>query len=241
MNDDARTFAQAVQNRLAADILAGDLEPGRKLRLTALCEVYGVGMSPLREALAGLTGQGLVFQDGQRGFRVAAASLDDLADVTFNRLAMETMALRLAMSRGGAEWEAQILASQHRLSRHPRTSDRLFDETWEDLHRAFHLSLVAACGSPRLIGFCRTLHDLFDRYRRLAVQGAGRHPALSASHADLVAAVLDRKTEAAVELLDRHVAESASEISAMLASSLGTAVAEHPTGRRPRSSSGRRA
>jgi GntR family carbon starvation induced transcriptional regulator len=241
MTVDTRTYAQAVQHRLAADILAGDLEPGRKLRLHALCESYGVGMSPLREALAGLAGQGLVFQDGQRGFRVAAASLEDLADVTFNRLAMETMALRLAMSRGGAEWEAQILASQHRLSRHPRTSDKLIDETWEDLHRAFHLSLIAACGSPRLIGFCRTLHDLFDRYRRLGVQSAGRHPKVSASHADLVAAVINRETDSALDLLDRHVAESAREISAMLSPSLGTAVADPAPGRSPRSSAGRRA
>jgi GntR family carbon starvation induced transcriptional regulator len=73
--EDARTFAQAVQARLADDILSGRLAPGARLRLQSLCETYEVSMSPLREALAGLAGRRLVAQEGQRGFRVAAAAV----------------------------------------------------------------------------------------------------------------------------------------------------------------------
>jgi DNA-binding GntR family transcriptional regulator len=214
--DESRTFAQAVQARLATDILNGHLAPGTRLRLQGLCETYQVSMSPLREALAGLAGRGLVVQEGQRGFRVTPASAADLADVTETRVRLEISALRLSIERGGDEWEASVLAANHRLSRKPRSEACLIDEPWEELHRAYHMALIAACGLPRLLGFCRMLHDHFDRYRRLAVLRAGRHPVLSPSHAEIVAAALDRQAQRAESLLSAHIHETTSQFEVLL-------------------------
>lgn len=211
-----RTFAQAVQTQLSADILAGRLPPGTRLRLQSLCKTYDVSMSPLREALATLAGMGLVVQEVQRGFRVAPASCDDLRDVTETRVKLETMALRLAMERGGPDWEASILAAHHRLARNPRTTDRLIDETWEGLHRTFHMALIAACGLPRLLSFCDVLHNHFDRYRRIAVLRARRHPTLRSRHADMVDAVLAKQWDRAPQLLEEHIGESTDQIIALL-------------------------
>jgi GntR family transcriptional regulator, carbon starvation induced regulator len=176
--DESRTFAQAVHARLATDILNGHLAPGTKLRLQTMCDAYQVSMSPLREALACLAGRGLVVQEGQRGFRVAQASADDLRDITQTRISIETTALRLSIERGDDAWEAGILGAHHRLSRRPRSENLLIDEAWEELHRGYHMALIAACDLPRLLAFCTILHDHFDRYRRLAVLHGARHPVL---------------------------------------------------------------
>jgi DNA-binding GntR family transcriptional regulator len=221
--DRSRTFAQAVQTQLAEDILNGRLAPGTRLRLQALCDNYQVSMSPLREALAGLTGRGLVVQEGQRGFSVATISSDDLRDVTETRIHVETTALRLAIAHGGDDWEAAILAAHHRLSRNQRTDDLLINEVWEELHRAYHVALIAACGLPRLIGFYRALSDSFDRYRRIAVLGAGRHPRLKPTHGTIVKAVLARDADRAGRLLSDHVRESADQIAVLL----GAAASRH--------------
>ena len=58
------TRASAVYERLRADIAHGVLEPGSKLRVGAMSERYGVGASPLREALSRLSAEGLVFPLG---------------------------------------------------------------------------------------------------------------------------------------------------------------------------------
>jgi GntR family carbon starvation induced transcriptional regulator len=216
--DESQTFAQLVQARLANDILNGSLEPGSKLKLQALCETYEVSMSPLREALAGLTGRGLVYQEGQRGFRVAAASFDDLRDVTETRIHIETTALRLSMERGGDEWEAAVLAAHHRLARRLRSKDLLVDETWEALHRGYHMALIGACGLPRLLDICTGLHDHFDRYRRLGVLHANRHPKIRSSHAAIVKLTLARDAERAVALLGEHIQESADQFAMLLRS-----------------------
>lgn len=202
------TFAEAVEARISTDISSGRLAPGTRLRLNELCEAYDVSMSPLREALSRLGGLGFVVQEHQRGFRVAPVSIDDLNDITETRIRLESMALSMAIHAGGAEWEAKILASHHLLSRHPRTSKNLSDEMWESLHRAFHLSLLEACGSPRLLSFCLALLDHFDRYRRIAVKHGKRHPILKkANDAALVAAVLAKETDKALLLLVEHINE----------------------------------
>jgi GntR family transcriptional regulator, carbon starvation induced regulator len=214
--DESRTFAQAVQARLATEILNGHLAPGSRLRLQSLCESHQVSMSPLREALARLAGRGLVVQEGQRGFRVATASADDLRDTAQTRIRIETTALRLSIERGTDAWEADVLAAHHRLSRRPRSENLLVDEPWETLHRGYHMALIAACGSPRLLGFCSVLHDYFDRYRRLAVLERGRHPLLKSSHSAIVEAVLARDVQRAESLLTAHIEESAAQFASLL-------------------------
>ncbi len=207
-HEDIRTGAQAVQQRLAEDILAGRLAPGSKLKLAEISLAYGSGMSPLREALAGLSGRGLVFQEGQRGFRVASVSLDDLRDVVAMRTQLEVMALKAAIAQGNIEWEAQILACYHKLTRHKRVQEQLMDEAWEELHRVFHLSLIQACGSPRLLGYCAGLLDQFDRYRRIAVLARNQHAMLTPMDGKIVEATLDRDAALAASRLTEHIGES---------------------------------
>ena len=217
ITSDDQTFAQAVQTQLAEDILNGKLAPGTRLQLQALCETYDVSMSPLREALAGLTGRGLVAQEGQRGFRVAPISAEDLKDVTETRIHIECIALRLAIANGGDDWEASILAAHHRLSRNPRSDDKLIDAVWEELHRAFHVSLIAACGLPRLLGSYRELSDDFDRYRRLAVLSAGHHPRVKSMHSMIVKSILARDADRSIKLLAEHVRDSSAQIRILFA------------------------
>ena len=209
---DTRSLAEAVQLRLESDILAGKLVPGERLRLHSLIESYSVGMSPLREALARLAGQGLVIQESQRGFAVVPISGGDLADVTQTRIRIESLAFKLSIETGDAEWEADVLSTHHRLARHSRGAKNLIDEDWEQLHRAFHMSLISACGSPLLLSFCQVLYNHFDRYRRIAVRTARRQPTMTSVHTKLVETAIGKKTPEAVQLLTAHIRESEKEI-----------------------------
>jgi DNA-binding GntR family transcriptional regulator len=149
--------------------------------------------------------------------KASAAFAEDLHDITETRVHIETLALRLAIEHGGDAWEAAILAAHHRLDRRPRTDALLIDAQWEELHRAYHIALLAACGLPQLLAFYRTLTDNFDRYRRLAVLTAGRHPRPKATHAAIVKAVLARDSARAEKLLIEHVRNSASQIMTLFA------------------------
>src|SRR4029078_3906205 len=115
MNDSelGRTLAAAAFSRIRADILSSKLLPGTRLRFEPLKKAYGGGLSPLREALSRLGVSGLVTAEGQRGFRVAPASIDDIQDIAEVRTNVECLAFRQSIERGDDQWQGGVGASRH--------------------------------------------------------------------------------------------------------------------------------
>lgn len=111
------------QELLRQDILCGKLAPGQRLRTEDLQRQCGLGLSPLRESLQRLSAEGMVVNDEQRGFAVAPISVAELEDLTLARTALESIMLPMAIGKGDADWEADIVAAFHRLSRTPLPHD----------------------------------------------------------------------------------------------------------------------
>jgi DNA-binding GntR family transcriptional regulator len=210
--DTPATLATGVYERLKADIVSARLEPGRKLQLRFLMEHYDAGQTPLREALNRLTTEDLVVGKEQRGFFVKPISLEELGELTKTRSWVEGLALRESISNTTPAWEEALLVAHHRLERAPRSlNPERFESNpeWERLHRAFHALLIGGCGSRPLIGFCDQLADRLNRYRALSSRKAFRVRKVSQEHADILKAVLDRNTDEAVDLLQRHYEQTA--------------------------------
>ena len=79
-------------------------------------------------------------------------SEQELLDIFDARANMEAMLVRLAIERGGDEWEAELLARAHLLNKLEscEASEHLLDE-WDQRHQAFHTAIVAGCGSQYLL------------------------------------------------------------------------------------------
>ena len=167
-----------VHHRILADILEGRLKPGRKLVVQSLGEKYGTGPSPIREALNRLVEHGLVVQQDHRGFQVAAASSEELLEIIRTRCWLEEIALRASIRLGDEHWEERIVLAHYRLSRTPRPKgESLLDDrlAWEKCHREFHLTLISACDSSILVGYCAELQERTFRYRNLSSVRAYRN------------------------------------------------------------------
>jgi DNA-binding GntR family transcriptional regulator len=204
------TRATELLARIREDLLAGELQPGTPLRLSALRERYCAGLTPLREALFQLVAEGLVTMEDQRGFRVAPVSAADLADLTDQRVFLESQALRLSVERGDLIWESRVLAAHHRLAHTPmlRPDRAELTAEWTEAHRAFHRVLLEACGSAWLLRFRDVLSDQAERYRRWSVrQEPGRD--VAGEHRGIAEAVLARDAAAAVQLLTAHYRHTA--------------------------------
>ena len=80
-----KTLMADVYGRLRRDVLDGELKPGSRLRFEEMKAKYGVGISPLREALTRLAAEKLVILEEHKGFRVAPISAEDLCDILFMR------------------------------------------------------------------------------------------------------------------------------------------------------------
>ncbi|MCO6179596.1 GntR family transcriptional regulator [Ciceribacter sp. RN22] len=219
--DAPATRASDVYERLKSDILAAELEPGRKLQLRFLMEHYGAGQTPLREALNRLASEGLVIGKEQRGFFVKPASLDELRELTKTRCWVEGLALRESMANATAEWEETLLVAHHRLDRTPRSLDPdkfVSNPEWEQQHRRFHEILIGNCGSKPLIAFCQQLAERLARYRALSSRKAFRVRKVGDEHAQLLRATLEGHVEDAVALLQAHYIRTADFVESDFAS-----------------------
>jgi len=208
----AGTLASSVYDMMRQDILKGDLPPGEKLRVEYLRDRYGVGASPIREALNRLSVDGVVMRVDQKGFRVATVSVAELDELIKTRCWLEETAIRESIAAGDDAWEERLVLAFHRLSKATRSTEQItyaINPDWEVLHRAFHLALIGACGSRWLISYCEQLNDLADRYRQLAVRVTYPRRDELDEHKAIMDAAVNRDPERAVEVLMDHYRRTA--------------------------------
>ncbi len=203
-----RSQASATYAHLKADILAGKVRPGGKLKINDLAAQLGVSPGAVREALSRLVPEGFVISQDQRGFTVAPISIDDLLDLTRLRCDIEEIALRRSVAEGDHGWEASVLATAHRLRRTPRIIDGTPNLDWLTQHELFHRALVNGAHSPRLLALNSQLYQQLERYRLLA-WNADRNRDVDAEHQALVDAALDRDAESLVRLARAHFQKTA--------------------------------
>lgn len=202
------TRADRTYERLREDLVRGRFDPGSRLRLVTLCGLYGVGMSPVREALSRLGSEGFVRAISQKGFRVSAVNLNELADLTLARESLETECLRLSITSAGQDWEDAVKASFERLnSLDELLADRAEDiiDDWETHNSQFHRALVAACPSQWLLRLRDLLYDQSRRYRRFAVLRSANIRRAHEEHRAIMKCALNRDSEAAGELIRAHI------------------------------------
>ena len=202
------TVSEQALAALRQGILSGQHAAEHKLKVEALQAQYGFSSSPLREALNRLVQEGLVTADERKGFKVAAMTPEDLADITHMRLLLDVAALAASMQCGDDAWEAQVVAAFHRLekieSRLPQ-GPTVLDAQWSRLHRDFHGALMAACPSERQLAWSMSLFDQAERYRHLAARTRTVARKKDAEHRTLMQAVLKRDTATATALLAEHI------------------------------------
>jgi DNA-binding GntR family transcriptional regulator len=202
------TLSERAANLVQQDIIAGHLAPGSRLGIADLVQRYEIGATPLREGLSRLVSRGLIIGIGQRGFRVAEISSDDLRDITRMRTVVELEALRLAIENGDDAWEAGVVGSLHQMRKHIERTGNEFREGASDfdrLHKAFHTSLLAACGSKRLLAAHSDLYDQAYRYRRVMMRSFDDGMKFVAAHQNLADLVLARDLGGARDLLEVHL------------------------------------
>lgn len=202
-----KTLADTVYEATRADILACRIKPGVKLPISDLFRKFEVSPGAVREAMSRLAAEGLLTATPQRGYRVATVSDSELRDLTSARIELEAVCLRRSLRLGNLDWETQLVAAFHKLSRITRYScaDEGTSDDWAAAHGEFHLALVAACDSSWLLKLRVILYENSERYRRLSDESAGDNRDVDAEHRAIFEAAIDRKEALTIELMSAHI------------------------------------
>ena len=221
-SETVRTLNASVLMQMRADIIACRLMPNDRLRVEALRERYGMGTSPIREALMRLEAEGLVELEQNKGFRVAEVSRENLIDLMRTRIEIESIALRWSLEKGGVDWEAELLSAFHRMSRQTKIEPSKPDaisEAWSKEHANFHTALIAACGAPTLLAIRARLFEQADRYVALSILSNGPLRDDVGEHKQLMRAALSRDIDKTLDLNRAHISRTLDKVAASLADS----------------------
>ena len=208
-NDDEGTVVGLLAERVRQDISFGELAPDTKLKIEELRRAYGGSAHSIREALMILAAEGLVEATAQKGFRVTSATQADLEDITRLRAEIESLGLHWSMEKGDVEWEGNVIASHHALTRAEAAVEADPIEQaldWDDANRAFHSALIASCESRGLLEIQNRLFIQGRRFRLAALREgqidfAGNKRAL----ADIMEHSISRNAKEAVKALRTHI------------------------------------
>ena len=213
IKQEPKTLVEGAYLALRNDIIKGVHTPSSKLKVEHLKDIYQVSGGTLREALALLVADSLVYAEGQKGFFVSPMSLKDFKEITQLRVMLEKQALKQSIENGNDKWEADVISAHHRLALAEQKlaigdiEQRSAQfSLWEERNAAFHASLVSACESRWILQFIGILYQQSERYRSLGVQyGTNLKRDLHAEHEALKDAALARNVHLCSEILAEHI------------------------------------
>ncbi len=146
----APSLVEMTTRRLRAEILSGDLAPGRRLVEEQIGQRFAISRAPLREALRLLANEGLVEHLPRRGVRVTELSDQDVDELFGLRAVLEQHAARQAFPlhvEGGGDALVDVRSQLDEMRRATAAGDELGKG---DAHRAFHTAVIALAGNHQL-------------------------------------------------------------------------------------------
>jgi DNA-binding GntR family transcriptional regulator len=199
--------ADVAYAQIRDQILSGVLPAGSKLSQYELAAAMGISITPLREAIRRLSGEGLIVLDTHRNARVATMDFDEARQLHETRRALDPAAIELAATRrtdADIDRMRTALADLLPVTRH-------WGEPALAAHRNLHRAIYYASHNAVMIRLLDDLWDKSDRYRRVGLDlppGAEPRTRDFEEHGQLVELVIAGDAAAAGELMRSHIDNS---------------------------------
>ncbi len=210
---------EAATAALRQALLDGAFQPGERLGEVAVAAFLQVSRTLARLAMSALETEGLLLREPNRGSRVRAFSLDEIADAIEVRGELEAMAARLLAERGlPADTEAAMRGCLDRAEAllNKGITTPAARQDWVAMNKAFHAAVIDGCGNQAiavavrqvsLLPLASAASIIFDRgdIARGDVQLLRSHQ----DHLRLLEAVRARQGSRAEAILREHAFRSA--------------------------------
>jgi len=204
-----RTLKENVTNILRQSIVDGSLAPGSELNQAQIAEKLGVSRGPIREALGKLEQEGLIRTVPYKGVFITPLDRQYVEELYSVRALLETMALERGIERMTDD-DLSILrryVDEMRLAAQAENTKLLLSvdlQFHEHIVRMAQHDIALRLWKQLEVGVQRCVYTQHRIYEMLE-EVVGSHPIL-------VEAIAARNVESAVEILHKHISESADHI-----------------------------
>lgn len=195
VNDPVQQCTRLLRERLRS----GALRPGDQIKQEALASELGVSRTPLRQALQGLAGEGLLENIKGRGFFVQQMSLAELRQIFLLRGLLEDQLYE------------SLVVSQTSLARTLSLRDQL-EAAYERvdlpamtrLNREFHFSIFEMSPLSLVCDFVDQLWSLSDGYRSMYMLDSAARTRVTREHRELIDALKNNDVEKIKAVAAQH-------------------------------------
>lgn len=202
-----QTLGQSVHERLRTMILAGELPSGTPLQEKVFAAKLGVSRTPVREAVAKLTSEGLVTRDGGGLPTVSRISVAEIMEILHVRRLLESETARQAASVNAAPEPFLKLRAQ---LAHYLEGDRPSVAEYADFDENLHCLIARTAGSNLLTELVQGLKlktRMFDKGSIPERFEPGCH-----EHIEIIDAILARNPDRAESAMRVHIENARSAI-----------------------------
>jgi DNA-binding GntR family transcriptional regulator len=189
-----KRLAEHIVEDLEKRIIDGVFRPGERIDEEALCKVFAVSRTPLKEAFQILENRGFLVREPRRGIFVARVTPQEVEDIYRIRASLEGLAMSLAVQRRTPELLGKLKKLHEKMI---QVAWKGNDGTYQKLNLRFHETIVGACGNPRLIELIRTFDKQTTRYRVAVMIAPGWIENSTRIHKAIIAAFEAGDAEAA--------------------------------------------
>lgn len=199
-----RNLAEDITARLRREIVSGRIKPGTSLAEPVLAERFGASRAPIREALIALERDGLVEFNDRSRTRVRPLTTTDFEEICSMRMALESLAARIA----AAQWTARDTQAIEENIRQQERAATLGELSHLDVE--MHEYVVRLAGHRRLAAAWRGIRWQFEMclaYTHRLQQKLDFEPRRITvdSHRRLLAALASGKPELAAKTMATHI------------------------------------
>jgi DNA-binding GntR family transcriptional regulator len=202
-----------LRDRLRGEILSGNWPPGKHRTLSQLAAAHGVSISPVREALLGLEGEGLVEIRQHRGAVVPVMDAKLFADLYDLRGALQALLARRAAERA---LPALLEALARHEAAYAAAASRGDAAAALEANEAFHDAIEAAADNPQATAIYKARSAFVNAVRLRLGFGARRMEAAAAQHRAILAAIAAGDGEAAAEAAFAHAMAAKADLLAQI-------------------------
>ena len=199
------SLAQKAYDIIRGEILNCALAPGQQIVQARLVEKYGLGLTPIREALQRLAHDGLVQPYPRFGYIVSPVTEEMVRHLYEVRMILEAAAVRLAVERA-SDAQLRQIAENARFTYVYKNHEQYV--RFLERNAAFHDSIALLAGNPRLAEVLGGLLDELSRIFHLGLDLRDSADEMQSEHTALAEALLARDADRAGQVLREQITRS---------------------------------
>jgi DNA-binding GntR family transcriptional regulator len=194
------SVAQSAYGAIRDSVVSGRFGPGEQLVESRLAADLGVSRGPVREALRRLSEEGLVVEYLHRGMFVREFTADSILDIYNVRLALESLAARLATRRRAPVDGLEALVDEMRVAAEAGDVEAVTAREVE-----FHETLCELSGNELVASIFYSISAQVQMAMQLDNESYAEPVEVAREHEPVVEAIKSLDEELAVERIVSHI------------------------------------